>query len=422
MTEESLALRYRPRTFPDMCGQKVVRTVLHYMIHVPVAPGQPTTARTEPTVPPGLLFAGPRGTGKTSAARILGAALNCQAPRRRPCTACPSCEAVAAGASVAVIELDAASHGLVEDVRKLTDMVSFGGGQRRVVILDEAHAMSKAGFEALLKTLEEPPDGVVFVLVTTELSKIPATIASRCSPFEFSRITPADITDRLQRVLKAEEHPGIEDGVLTEVADRADGAMRDALVLLEQLIAADITTMAGYARLHGDTDYAPGLIAACAMGSHGRLFAQADKVLATTGDTGAVTGKLIRCLRDVLVLHANGSITAQGQSLSRRQQLAGMVTTAKAIAALRVLWELQARVRVTDARAALELALVMCSEAMREHEPLRSVKSPAPGTTVSANGNGHGTEEDVLSVVRASGLVRLSPGWGQLVDVAMGAA
>jgi len=265
--------------------------------------------------------------------------------------------------------------------------------------------MSKAGFEALLKTLEEPPGGAVFVLVTTELSKIPATIVSRCSPFEFRRITSEGVIKRLEHVL-AQEGKSAEAELLAEIADRADGAMRDALVLLEQVLSAGITTMAHYTKLHGDSDYAPSLLAACAMGDHGKLFDHADRVLSLTGDTGAVTGKLIRCLRDVLVIHAKGAPAAQGASLERRQRLAAMVTTAQAISALRVLWELQARVRVSDARAALELALVMCSEAIREHTravPLAHV--PGSGRTV-VNGNGHtrSTPDEVKELAAAAGL------------------
>ena len=400
---EPLALRYRPRTFRDMSGQLPVQTVLHYMIHEMVPAGEPTKAREVPTVPPGLLFSGPRGTGKTSAARILAAALNCASPGRRPCMACQSCESVAAGAASYVTELDAASHGLVSDIRQLTDMVSYdSGAPYRVVILDEAHAMSREGFNALLKTLEEPPGRTEFVLVTTEHGKILPTVASRCMPFAFRRITSEAIRQRLEFICKDAQLPYVDPELLGAIADRADGALRDAVIQLEQAVLAGISTMAHFQTLNGESDYAPSLLASCAMGDHKKLFGEAARVLAQCGDAGVVTGQLVRCLRDELVLHAGGLPAAQGAPLEHRRRLAALVGAPQATAALRVLWELQGLItRSSDPEALLDAALVMCSEAMRSDRTKQDQSRP-PGTAVPS-GNGRLSAAQARSLAAAPG-------------------
>jgi DNA polymerase-3 subunit gamma/tau len=286
---------------------------------------------------------------------------------------------VAAQSSAAVTELDAASNGLVGDIRKLTEMVSYDiGVPYRVIILDEAHAMSREGFNALLKTLEEPPPDTSFILVTTERSKIPGTVASRCDPYLFRRLTTAAIAGRLRQILESES-ASVEEALLTEIAVRADGAMRDAVMLLQQTVQAGMTTVEGFAKLHGIRDYAPALLTACAMGRHADMFAQVDKVLGETGDALEVAGQLVHCLRDVLVLHAGGTLAASAATLSARQRLAALLSVKSATAALRVLWDLQTRARVSDPRAALELVMVMCGEV------LGAGQRPAPPSRV----NGH---------------------------------
>ena len=184
------------------------------------------------------LFAGPRGTGKTTTARLLAKALNCLAVNlaERPCDHCDHCQAVNQGRFMDLLEIDAASNTSVEDVRDLRDKINFSPsqGQYKVYIIDEVHMLSTAAFNALLKTLEEPPAHAVFILATTEVHKIPATVLSRCQRHEFRRIPVNDIVSYLQRIVDAE---GIEaePAALTVVARQATGAMRDAISLLDQL-------------------------------------------------------------------------------------------------------------------------------------------------------------------------------------------
>jgi len=183
------------------------------------------------------LFAGPRGTGKTSAARILAKCLNClrNGPRPDPCGECDACLSIAAGTAFDVIEIDAASNRGINEIRELRERVKFAPAQFRtkVYIVDEVHMLTPEAFNALLKTLEEPPDNVVFVLATTEAHKVPPTILSRVQRYEFRRMQPADILGRLNVVAK-EEKIEVEPAALRRLAFLADGAMRDALVLLEQ--------------------------------------------------------------------------------------------------------------------------------------------------------------------------------------------
>ena len=373
-----------------MTGQKLVAVPLYRMARLG-------------TVPPALLLAGCRGCGKTSTARILGMALNCEATdqsaERWPCGACPSCKAVAAGNSLDVIEVDAASNGGVEAVRGLRDLVAYGSpGKWKMVMLDEAHAMSRDAFNALLKILEEPPDHTMFILLTTEPGKIMPTVASRCMSFTFRRIPPDLITKRLAQICAAEQIDA-EPGLLAAIADRADGGMRDAVMLLDQAhsaLKAQEFTLANFTSLFGDADYAVPLVEAMAGGDYPAMYAALDDAIAQAGEPGAVTGKLVEVLADLLVLRSGGAVTAQGGPLEARKALAACLDVPKLTKAMGVLWDLQTRVRVEDRRAGLKLACVVVAEKLC---PPRT--PPAALNGYSSNGHSEPSLDELKAALGA---------------------
>ncbi|MGC4099434.1 MAG: DNA polymerase III subunit gamma/tau [Nitrospira sp.] len=220
------ARKYRPGTFDDVIGQPhVVQTLMNAV----------STKR----IAHAYLFSGTRGVGKTTVARILAKALNCErGPTNRPCDGCENCREIAQGNSVDVIEIDGASNTGVDDVREIRENVKFTPfrGQFRVYIIDEVHMLSNSAFNALLKTLEEPPAHVVFIFATTEIHKIPATILSRCQHYNFRRIARTEIIDRLRHVA-AQDQLTLEERSFVALARASEGSMRDALSLLDQAIA-----------------------------------------------------------------------------------------------------------------------------------------------------------------------------------------
>lgn len=361
---EQLALKYRPGRFDDLVGQRFVHVVLRQMV-------------TVGAVPSALLFCGPRGTGKTTTARITAAALNCD-NRPGPCGHCPSCKAVADGTSLDVVEIDAASNGLVDDIRALRQQVLYSvGGDWRVVILDEAHSMSQAAFNALLKTLEEPPPRTVFILATTEPAKIPDTVASRCMRFAFTRVAAADIAARLHHIAAA-ENITIDPALITHIADRADGALRDAVMTLDQMHRAGITTVEQYADLTGETDIGPAIVSAVASGNIATVYTTLADIYTRVGDPDAIADAVIATLRDILILHAGGTPTASGPALADRTRLADQLDPAAVHAACRVLWDHKVRVRATDnPRVALDLALAVLTGKLSHTPPT------TPATTTS---------------------------------------
>lgn len=345
---EPLALAYRPRTFDDLVGQPAVQVVLRQMIKV----GR---------IPHALLFDGCRGTGKTTTARILAAALNCTGDTK-PCGSCVSCKAVFDGTSMDVIEIDAASTGGVDDIRNLRQQVRYrNAGDWRVVILDEAQSMSPAAFNALLKTLEEPPPRTIFLLLTTEPAKILSTVASRCMQFTFNRLTVADIAGRLAHIAQIEGYT-IDEDLLLLLAERADGAMRDAIVSLDQIAHVGMRTAEQYQRLIGHIDHAPAILTKILDGDLPAAFTQLDVALTRVADAATIAADLIHCLRDLLVLRCGGDIPRTGVALAARQNLVMVLEAPAILAALKVLWQLGTQLRVADHRSSLELAVVMLSE------------------------------------------------------------
>jgi DNA polymerase-3 subunit gamma/tau len=226
MPYEIFARKYRPRTFEEVIGQKsVVRTIQN--------------AITSGRISQAYLFSGMRGTGKTTVARILAKALNCvHGPTPQPCNKCEFCLAILEDRAIDVLEIDGASNRGIDDIKALRESLKYKAiyARYKVVIIDEVHQISRDGFNALLKTLEEPPPNTVFIFATTEFNKVPATIVSRCQHFEFKKISHKDIINHLMGIAREEKITVTPSG-LTMIAEAADGSMRDAQSLLDQAVA-----------------------------------------------------------------------------------------------------------------------------------------------------------------------------------------
>jgi DNA polymerase-3 subunit gamma/tau len=321
---ETLALKYRPTRFSDIVGQRITAVVLDRM----VAAG---------TVPAGLLVSGPRGTGKTSTARILATQLDAE-----------------------LMEVDAASHGLVDDVRLMVESLRYGGS--RVIVYDEAHSMSKEAFNALLKPLEEPPAGTIFILVTTEPDKIPDTVKSRLMEFSFRKMTPAELSGRLQQIQSAE---GIlaDIELLSYISKAADGSARDAVMMLDQCWKAGISTVDEFLEMSGEENVAHDLVVAMMTGDHAHVFEVADKLSQRVPDPQRLASMLTAALKDVLVLKSGGSVDAKQSTQDTLKSIALNLETERIVASMKMLWDLRTRVRSSnDPRGNLDLALTLITE------------------------------------------------------------
>ena len=297
MSYQALARKWRPRRFADMVGQEHVRRALG-------------NALAGDRLHHAYLFTGTRGVGKTTVARLFAKALNCeQGVSTEPCGECAACTAIDAGRFMDLIEVDAASRTGVDDTRDLLENVQYAPtqGRYKVYLIDEVHMFSKSSFNALLKTLEEPPPHIKFLLATTDPQKIPATILSRCLQFNLRALTPEQVAGQLTRVLLAEQIA--PDAAAVELLARAAaGSMRDALSLLDQALAH------GGGELHADAvramlgtldrSHAPRLIEALAAGDGPALLAALAEASAQAADPGAVLDDLLRLLHQIALCQA----------------------------------------------------------------------------------------------------------------------
>ncbi len=290
---QALYRKYRPATFDRVCGQKHITDVLNFQVE---------NKRTSHA----YLFCGSRGTGKTSCAKILAKAVNCLSPvGGSPCLCCRSCLDIDAGLAPDVIELDAASNNGVDDIRDICDKASYIPAvlQKKVYIIDEVHMLSQSAFNALLKTIEEPPEHIIFILATTEFHKVPATIVSRCQRFDFRRIDMKIIAENL-RFIAGGEGIELEDEAALLIGRQAEGGMRDAIGLLELCSAggADVTA-AQVSRVLGLSGYDRSLdtMVSVSKGDMASLFETVAEVVSSSKDITVFWKEIISVCRDMLV-------------------------------------------------------------------------------------------------------------------------
>jgi DNA polymerase-3 subunit gamma/tau len=361
MPYEVLARKWRPQQFDDVVGQEHVTRTLKNAIQ---------TGR----IAHAYLFVGPRGIGKTSVARILAKALNCKdGPTITPCGNCDSCKEIAAGTSLDVMEIDGASNNGVEQVRDLRETVKYAPtrGKYKIYIIDEVHMLSQAAFNALLKTLEEPPPHVKFIFATTEAEKILPTIVSRCQRFDLRRIPVAQIVERL-RVIAQEEKVKVDEDALLAIARGSEGGLRDAESALDQLVS-----FKGSEISEEDVLSVFGLVARRTLEELGEKILKGDiksliKLVATLDASGKDLQRLVLELMDHfrnLLVCLNVDNIGEGLDLTETQvavlkQQAQLTQTGRLLRVTEILADVEDRMRYTlSKRILLETALIRCARA-----------------------------------------------------------
>jgi DNA polymerase-3 subunit gamma/tau len=383
MSTQALYLKYRPQTFEEVVGQEPITRTLR-------------NALRQGRIRHAYLLTGPRGTGKTTTARLLAKAVNCQAPEaERPCNACPICVAINEGRLLDLIEIDAASNRGIDEIRDIRERVGFrpNEGRYKVYVLDEAHMLTEPAFNALLKTLEEPPPHVIFALVTTDPHKIPATITSRCQRFDFRRISLQTIVERLARIAE-QEGVTVEPAALELIAQQGTGALRDAISLLDQLTSyGDEITLDQVQMVLGTVaGEAAGKLAACLAGGDipGGLDL-VNRTIADGADPRQYAREVVEYLRGLLLVKQGAGtrlLNATAEQAAEMEVLAERLPLRRLLRAIQLFNEAATDLRrglQTIPQLPLEMALVesLLAETAAEAAPAPGPQ-PAPRVATSS--------------------------------------
>jgi DNA polymerase-3 subunit gamma/tau len=368
MSYMALYRKWRPDEFEEVKGQEHVVTTLKNQI-------------THDRVGHAYLFCGTRGTGKTTVAKLFAKAVNCEHPREdgSPCNQCPTCKAISEGRSLNVMEIDAASNNGVDNIRDIRDEVQYSPteGKYKVYIIDEVHMLSPGAFNAMLKTLEEPPSYVIFILATTEAHKIPITITSRCQRYDFRRISLETIYERLAELLKRE---GIEaeEKAVRYVAKAADGSMRDALSLLDQCIAFYLGETLTYEKVLEvlgavDVEVFNSLMSHVAAGDTMAALKVIDEIVWQGRELSQFVADFTWYMRNLLLLKSSDNVNDQldisAENLASMRETAQKVSTSQLMRYIRVFSEMSNQIRyATQKRVTLELAVIKLTTPQMEDD------------------------------------------------------
>ena len=364
MSYTALYRKYRPDTFDEVIGQEHVVTTLKNQVR---------TGR----VSHAYLFTGARGTGKTSVAKILAKAVNCEEPQDgNPCGHCAACRAIARETALNVVEIDAASNNSVDNVRQIREEVAYPPteGKYRVYIVDEVHMLSNSAFNALLKTLEEPPGYVIFILATTEVHKIPVTILSRCQRYDFRRISQEEIVSRL-KVLFEKEQVEADEKALRFIAAKAEGGMRDALSLADQCIAFYLNEPLTYEKVLDvlgavDTQVLGKLFRSICASDVAAVFSILEDMLYHGRELTQLAADFTEYLRDLLLIRSVGDaqdiLEVSEDSYALLREEAAMTDEETLLRDIRIFSDLSTQMRLSSSRRVLlEVALIrLCKPQM----------------------------------------------------------